>query len=177
MNEMLHAPLIVTLDLDPDSFAFFDEQRRAFFPPDRNWLSAHLTLFHHLPGQEEDKMVLQIAGLAIRHNPIPLRVTGLRFLGRGVAYEIDAPALSRVREEIVSTWWDRLTAQDRQPFNPHVTVQNKVDPGAARALHSELARDFVPFNATGTGLRLWRYIGPAWDPVAQFPFGQTPGTG
>ena len=46
------APLILTLKLDQASFTRLDALRQAHFPPERNWLSAHLTLFHHLPGDQ-----------------------------------------------------------------------------------------------------------------------------
>ena len=45
------APIIVTALFGAEDQAWFDRQRKAFFPPERNYLAAHLTLFHHLaPG-------------------------------------------------------------------------------------------------------------------------------
>ncbi|WP_208644854.1 2'-5' RNA ligase family protein [Mucilaginibacter kameinonensis] len=41
--------LILTLRLDEESQAFFDEMRKRHFPQERNFLKAHLTLFHQLP--------------------------------------------------------------------------------------------------------------------------------
>jgi hypothetical protein len=49
-------PLIVTLKLDADTFARFERLRREHFPAKLNHLSAHLTLFHHLPGEERDRV-------------------------------------------------------------------------------------------------------------------------
>ena len=43
------APLIVTALIGEADFARLDGLRRAHFPPERNVLRAHLTLFHHLP--------------------------------------------------------------------------------------------------------------------------------
>jgi hypothetical protein len=39
---------ILTAELDPASFAWLDWLRREHFPPERNLLPAHLTLFHRL---------------------------------------------------------------------------------------------------------------------------------
>jgi hypothetical protein len=61
--------------------------------------------------------------------------------------------------------------QDRQKHAPHVTVQNKVAPAVARALHERLLAEFVPYDVRARGLGLWRYLGGPWDPVAAFPFG------
>ena len=88
------APLILTLTLDPDSQAFFDEQRRRYFPPKINYLSAHLTLFHALPGAEYDAIAATLAATAARQpGPLPLQVTGLKFMGQGVMYTLDNPQL------------------------------------------------------------------------------------
>ena len=48
------APLILSAVLDARVQRRLDALRRAHFPPDRNHLDAHVTLFHHLPGAEED---------------------------------------------------------------------------------------------------------------------------
>ena len=63
-----------------------------------------------------------------------------------------------------------LTAQDRQKFQPHVTVQNKVQPAEARALFERLRADFSPWPAEGTGLDLWEYRGGPWGFVEGYPF-------
>jgi hypothetical protein len=44
-------PLILTLGLDRASFERFEALRRAHFPPALNRVPAHVTLFHHLPGE------------------------------------------------------------------------------------------------------------------------------
>ncbi len=49
-------PLIVTAVLGNADFAYFDDLRRTHFPSDRNYLRAHLTLFHHLPPSVEGEL-------------------------------------------------------------------------------------------------------------------------
>ena len=48
--------LIVTAELAREDFAWLDRLRRAHFPPDRNHLSAHLTMFHALPPSTEPEV-------------------------------------------------------------------------------------------------------------------------
>ena len=60
-------------------------------------------------------------------------------------------------------WQPWLTPQDKQTLWPHVTVQNKVAPEAARALLQTLQQSFMPFTVQGLGLRLWRYLGGPWE--------------
>ena len=42
-------PLLITAELPRDVFAWVDALRRAHYPPERNRLGAHVTLFHALP--------------------------------------------------------------------------------------------------------------------------------
>ena len=169
---MTPAPLILTLTLDAASQAFFDEQRRQHFPPERNYLSAHLTLFHALPGAEHEAIVADLTEVAASQpGPLPLHVTGLKFMGRGVMYTLDNPTLPALHRRLQRQWEPWLTPQDRQGIRPHITVQNKVDPAVARALHAELTADFQPFTAEGTVLALWAYQGGPWQLRQQFAFG------
>jgi 2'-5' RNA ligase len=164
------APLILTLALDERAFAFFEAERRRSFPPERNLIPAHLTLFHKLPGEHFDSIARDIAALASAQRPFPLQVTGLRSLGRGVAYTLLSPELASLRQGLAQRWQAWLGPQDRQKHQPHVTVQNKVEPEEARALLLELTDSFEPFIATGMGLDLWWYRGGPWEKARRFPF-------
>jgi 2'-5' RNA ligase len=163
------SPLIVTLLLDPEAQARFDRLRAEHFPADRNHLAAHVTLFHALPGGQVDAVAADLADAA-RRPAFDVAVRGLRLLGRGVAYTLDAPELTALRAGLAEVWEPWLTRQDRQRHAPHVTVQNKVDPAAARALRDRLATEFVPHRVGARGLGLWRYLGGPWAPVAEYPF-------
>ena len=44
------SPLILTAQLPDDMHARYTALRDAHFPPERNYLEAHVTLFHALPG-------------------------------------------------------------------------------------------------------------------------------
>ncbi|SNR34358.1 2'-5' RNA ligase family protein [Hymenobacter mucosus] len=165
------APLILTLSLDEAAQAHFDALRQRYFPPERNYLRAHVTLFHHLPGSEASAIADHLTHVTTTTPQLPLQVTGLRFLGRGVAYDLHNPELPRLHQQLQAAWTGSLTPQDQQKLKPHITVQNKVDPAEARALHQKLTEEFAPFQATGTGLTLWAYKGGPWEKLHQFPFG------
>ena len=144
----------------------------AHFPAERNYLRAHLTLFHHLPAaRKKESIRADLATLCAASGPLTLRATEVRFFGRGVAYGFVGAGTSRHGAmNSPGAWWPDLTAQDRRPFKPHVTVQNKVAPERARALYEALRADFAPFTITGTGLLLWRYRGGPWEEAGAYPF-------
>jgi 2'-5' RNA ligase len=164
------APLILTLAMDERSTAFFETQRRHHFPPARNFIPAHLTLFHKLPGERQDAIIRDLIAVSRAQARFPLDVSGVRSLGRGVAYALGSPNLAQLRQRLVARWKPWLAPQDRHKHQPHVTVQNKVDPEAARSLLAALQLDFAPFVATAEGLSLWRYLDGPWELLQTFAF-------
>ena len=164
------AALILSAVLDAPVQRRLDALRRTHFPPDRNHLDAHVTLFHHLPGAEEDA-VAEAGDEAVRECPAPpVDLTGVRSLGCGVAVTIASPGLAAIRTGLAQRWGSWLTAQDCTKRDLHVTVQNKVTPQEARRLHGELAEAFVAERTRAVALALWRYRGGPWEPVARFGF-------
>jgi hypothetical protein len=164
------APLILTAVLDAPAQQRLDALRRAHFPTERNHLDAHVTLFHHLPGEEEASVARGVAAAARSRSAPDVRLAGVRSLGRGVAVVLAAPDLAALRAELARSWVGWLTAQDRGKADLHVTVQNKVRPEQARTLHAVLAGGFVPESTRAVALALWRYRGGPWGPVARFAF-------
>lgn len=167
---MNDAPLVLTLLFDETSFARFDVERRLHFPPARNHIPAHLTLFHHLPGDRYGEITDGLASLAARQAPFHLTVSSLRFLGQGTAYAIESPELQRLRAKIAGRWSAHLNRQDAQGFRPHVTIQNKAGAATAKALFEKLSASFAPFEVMARGLLLWRYRGGPWEPVGEHSF-------
>ncbi|MFH5926175.1 2'-5' RNA ligase family protein [Roseomonas xinghualingensis] len=164
------APLVLALRFDLGSFARLDALRRAHFPPERNQVPAHLTLFHALPGEALEEIATHLREACAALPVQVLKMAGLRFLGRGVALEIEAPGLAQIRAGLARRWADWLTPQDAQRWRPHVTIQNKVAPETARALHDAMTLDFTRWEARGEGLLLWHYRGGPWEAAAEFPF-------
>jgi len=163
-------PLILTLQMDESSQEHFDRLREFHFPPERNYLQAHLTLFHKLPGERGAELAAELREVCREQYPLTLAVTGLRLLGRGVAYELTSPELQALHRKLARSWEPWLGPQDRQGFKPHVTVQNKVSSKRARVLHEELLATFSPFEVEGLGLSLWRYLGGPWGPAGTYLF-------
>lgn len=164
------APLVLTLKLDRASFATLNELRQRHFPRARNVLPAHLTLFHALPGAEERSIRAELSAICPTVPVMPLGFPRPLSLGRGVAIAVECPPLRELRAQLAREWAGWLTAQDRQPLRPHVTIQNKVEPDLARRLYAELADGWRPFEGTGEGLLLWRYVGGPWEGVGEFGF-------
>ncbi|GAA5482194.1 2'-5' RNA ligase family protein [Haloferula sargassicola] len=165
-------PLILTAAFDAGSQARFEQLRRRYFPPERNFIPAHLTLFHHLPGDQQAAVEQRLREVTSGLPPMSFVSGGTLHLGRGAALRIDSPELGSLREMLARAWEPWLTGQDRQGFRPHVTVQNKVAPDTARATLAALeSTDPPPASGSIEGLRLWRYLGGPWEALAEFPFG------
>lgn len=171
----MRAPLILTVQFDEKSDALFQELRRKHFPPEINFVGAHLTLFHQLPGEHEDEIIRGVASLAITMSPFKVKVAGPMKLGRGVALRLESGRLDELRQSLADRFEAWLTGQDRQKFRPHVTIQNKVAPHVSAALYDHLSATLPSFEATIEGMQLWRYNDGRWTPIAAIPFQATPG--
>jgi hypothetical protein len=170
MSSSAPTPLILTLKLEQVAFERFDALRQAHFPSERNVIPAHLTLFHALPGDQEISIQQTLHSLCATAPILSPHFPALRFLGRGVAVEVDAPELIVLRKTLAAAWGGWLSAQDRQGYRPHITIQNKVPPDQARQLYAQLGTDWQPFQAAGKGLLLWRYLGGPWELAGEYRF-------
>ncbi|MBV9841157.1 MAG: 2'-5' RNA ligase family protein [Sphingomonadaceae bacterium] len=163
------APIIVAATFGAEDFAMLDALRRAHFPPERNRLPAHLTLFHHLPPSVAPELDRRLAQLATEPPP-PARLERVMLLGGGVALAIGSPALEAMRAELAEAFKGLLVPQDAARWRPHVTVQNKVGLKAAEALHDELVATFAPRPVAIAGLASHLYRGGDWEPIAAHAF-------
>jgi len=161
--------LIIAAKLGAADFAWLDALRRRHFPPERNQLPAHLTVFHALPPSVEGEVRGRLLALA-SEGPPRATIGGLMNLGGGVAFRIVSDELDRIREQIAQDLHGVLSAQDAAGWRPHVTIQNKVSPKTATALLRSLEPAFRPRPLSITGLGLHRYLGGPWDELAVYPF-------
>ena len=60
--------------MDDSSQVHFDRLRELHFPPERNYLSAHLTLFHKLPGEREAEISTELREASRNREPMALAV-------------------------------------------------------------------------------------------------------
>jgi hypothetical protein len=164
----LSQPLILTLQLDSASQTLYDDLRRRYFPPDRNFVPAHLTLFHQLPDEEDTEQIIRTAASTTStfalSNPTP------RSIGRGVAVFFEARDAEVLHAALLKAFDAHVIPQDRQRLRPHIVIQNKVD--------SETARQTLPLmggislmEPHAIGFTLWRYLGGPWERVCDIPFG------
>jgi 2'-5' RNA ligase superfamily len=166
----LSAPIIVSALFGPEDQHFLNRQRSAYFPPERNVLAAHLTLFHHLPPSVEPELRQRLKSACVRPAP-RAELSALMSLGRGVAYRVHAPELQDIRAELAEAFAGMFTPQDQAGWRPHVTIQNKVTPQAAKTLLAELGRTFTPRPLVLAGLAAWFYRGGPWELIAAWRFG------
>jgi hypothetical protein len=165
----LSGALIVAAELGRDDFAWLQGLRRAHYPPERNQVAAHLTMFHSLPPSAATELRLRLSELVRGARP-RATIEGLIDLGGGVAFRVVSDDLDRIRDELATDLHGLLGAQDSGGWRPHVTIQNKVAPKVARALIAGLEANFRPRPLAINGLGLHRYLGGPWQTLAAYPF-------
>lgn len=163
-------PIIITAEMGKADQAWANGLRRNHFPPERNFLDAHITLFHHLPPSHLPEIKSRLATLASEYPPPIAHLTEVMMLGRGVAYRVDSPELLSIRDELAEEFRGLLIPQDQARPRLHITVQNKVEPATAKALHAELSAGFTPRPISISGLAAYYYRGGPWEHIASWKF-------
>lgn len=164
-----NTPVIVTALMGQADFAWADDLRRTHFPPERNHVPAHISLFHHLPPARLPELMHLLRDIAAAPPP-SARLADVLLLGRGVALRVDSPELLAMREHIAWHFEADLIPQDQGTPRLHITIQNKVEPAAAKALHAALSATFRPRPLAIAGLAAWHYLGGPWQRTGQVKF-------
>lgn len=158
---MSENPVILTLKINGEAAKYFTNLRTKYFPSERNYLDAHLTLFHHLPGNEPH-IFESVKIVCLQQKPINLQVTQVVSIGAGIAFKLEAEVLKQIHKKLQQQWIQWLIPQDKQTLWPHITIQNKVDRQTALQTQQELDTNFQPFEIQGLGFSLWEYLGGPW---------------
>ncbi len=166
----MNAPIIVAAMLGDVDQAWLDALRRAHFPPERNYLVAHLTMFHHLPPSVADEVKRRLTDETRGVSRPRATLVAPYSLGSGVAFRIDSAGLAAIRERLAGAFSGLLTPQDQAGWRAHVTVQNKVAPAVAKALLADLSQGFRARPIAIAGLAAYWYRGGPWEPLSRHMF-------
>lgn len=122
--------------------------------------------------------------LCAAQRPVRLATGGVFRMRRGVGINVaggggeggggggGSRAARRLHGELQRRWWEVLSAQDRRPWRPHWTVQNKAaDDAAVDAALEQVRAGFRGAEGLATGCALWRYEkGGGWAFERGFDF-------
>ena len=164
------APIIVTAVLGAADFAWLDALRRAHFPPERNLLSAHLTMFHHLPPSVAAELLARLRAETRGLRAPIATLDRILSLGGGTAFGVRSEALAAIRARLAEAFAGCLVPQDRAGWRAHVTIQNKVAPAEAKRLQAVLEQGFAPRPLMIAGLAAYHYRGGPWEAIASYRF-------
>lgn len=164
------APIIITADMGKADQAWANGLRRAHFSAERNFVDAHITLFHHLPPSHLPEIKSRLAAL-VQDYPAPVaHIRDVMLLGKGVAFRVDSPELLSLRAALADSFRGLLIPQDQAQPRLHITVQNKVEPPVAKALHAHLLDSFRPRPLAISGLSAHYYRGGPWEHIGRWSF-------
>lgn len=170
-NLTTDAPFVLTLEIDGGSFSLFDGLRRTFYPPERNVVPAHVTIFHRLPGERGREIKALLAIVAGSRSAFSVDVGEVKATERGVAVFLGSRELHALREDLVREWQPWLTDLDRRGFQPHVTIAGDLTRGEARHVVESVAAAVRPRRRVqAVGLHLWRYLDGPWRSERLFRF-------
>lgn len=163
------APLLITAELPRDVFAWADGLRRAHYPPERNRLGAHVTLFHGLPPSAKADIRRLLGRTAARSAP-EARISGVMDLGHGTALSVESEAMIAVHAELAERLHGLIQQKDARPLRLHITIQDKVSHAEARALQADLPCRLRPVRFAFRGLLLSHWRDALWRPAQLYRF-------
>ena len=163
-------PFIVTAVLPPDIQGWADRLRREHYPPERNHLHAHVTMFHSFAPSLFEELKDFLPQVTREFAPPKAQVTGVMDLGKGTAIALQSEPLLALRALIAEHFHGSLTAQDLHEPRPHITIQNKVTKSEARALQAELIPTIEPRNFAFPALDLHLYKDGPWEKIKTSAF-------
>ena len=162
-------PIVVTAAFGEGDNGWLQELRRTHYPPARNRVPAHLTLFRLLPPSLEAELARRLSAAAAAPPPRAI-VAGIVDLGEGTALRVESDGLAAIREDLAQAFHGLLMPQDLAPWRPHITIQNKVEAKQARRLQQQLRSAFAPRPLAIRALASWRYLGGPWEKLRTHPF-------
>ena len=90
-------------------------------------------------------------------------------MAHGVGIHVHVPPAKEIYRELKEKWEGWLSGQDKS-FEPHYTVQNKVERDVAARTLKEVERQ-GEMKGVVDGLSLWRYDRGYWKHEREFMFG------
>jgi hypothetical protein len=174
-GKMPPQPLILTLRLDKATEKIMTDLRRKYFPKHRNFLSAHVTLFHALPAVHKPIYNHILSSVTSSMAPFTVGIKDVFPLGnKGVGLNVSSIKLRHLRDVLLASFREEgieLTEQDQRRLRAHITIQNKVGEEEARRTLDEVKKSWVDRGAKAEGIVVWRYeVGGEWTRLEEHEF-------
>lgn len=160
----------MTATIGAVDFAWVNALRQEHYPPEKNQLSAHVTLFHHLPPQALDEIIELVKQTTLNHAYPRCDLTDVIQFEEGAAYKLYSPKLLEIREFFAEAFHGLLIQQDQQKPRFHITVQNKASTEESKKLFQKLNSEFEPRPFEITGIALHYYLNGPWEEIGSWRF-------
>lgn len=162
--------ILILAALPPDIFAWADGLRRKYYPPERNRLPAHVTLFHGLPPSAAGEVQARLQALAAQLPPPAAQITGIMDLHGGTALRIRSAGMEATHAELAAQLHGIVQQRDRHDLQLHITLQHKVPLAQARDLQAQLAKMDYQRSFHFTAFATHRWDGELWRFERKWPF-------
>lgn len=165
---------VLTLQTDAALHEAITSLRNRYFPSELNKLSAHLTLFHALPGSRlESHIAPVLQNITQEINAYPIATEEPFRLKRGIGITVSdvGKHTATIYRHLQNKWHDFLSKQDGRPLKLHYTIMNKVaDDRHVETALREICESFCKQSGHAVGLALWTYDRGWWKDPSFFEF-------
>lgn len=168
-------PFVLTLRLDAAAEKILTGLRTKYFPSHRNYLAAHVTLFHALPAVSQPEYARILRDMTQSTSGFRIGLKNPFMLGKkGVGINVASFKLREFHRELQTRFRDakvEMTEQDERPLRAHVTIQNKVRQEEAEETLKKVKNEFEERAGQASGLTVWRYeVNGEWTKLHDYDF-------
>lgn len=157
--------MIVTFKMDDNSQEIFNHLRQRYFPKERNYLNAHITLFHNIADEALNAHIWQELEAEM---PFEIEFANPFFMGFGTAIEIRSSKLIQLTEMLQRHFCDLLSTQDRRTKKPHITLQNKMPAFIAKQDYESICKEWTPIKGFIIGYEFYEYQSGSWKQLKTY---------
>ena len=165
---------MLTLRTDRDFHQRINALRKQYFPPQRNRIGAHITLFHALPSSHLQAIASDLQSTACSNMPFTIQTQEPLRLSHGVALNATHKQADEIFNTLKQKWGPAganfLSKQDHR-FKAHYTIQNKAERDVAQSTWEKVREGFKRDEGRAIGLTLYKYLrGGYWKFQRHFDF-------
>ena len=160
--------IILTLLMDEKAQAFFDAQRKMYFPAYANFTNAHITMFHCLPNNE---VVFKTIEESCKNTTaFKVKVSNVFNINNFNAYQIISPDIESLHKNLQTLFTNFLSKKDLKPIRPHITIQNKTTDFKAKKTYELIKAAFESFEVKILGISCWYFTKNNWEKKEDYLF-------
>ncbi|MFC4261549.1 2'-5' RNA ligase family protein [Ferruginibacter yonginensis] len=163
---------MLVLLLDDAAQSVVQTLRQQYYPTYASKMPAHLTLIHTLP-VEVALFHKTLQAIAAAQPIFSVSINEIIPFKQGNAISVTSNQLMLLHQNMVKSLLPHLRKKDQLPYQPHITIQQKVTAWKAHTTNILLQQQWVAIAANAVAMQLLRHTNEGLKLIHTYHFKQT----